>query len=135
MYILNTVPATENVTTWVEETSDYFNIGCRFNNYDKLTSGASYCKLIAPNQEVFKIQAGSASARYTTLTTNLTEYSCGMEIEKPLEDFEKGIWKCEIYLINDAIGGFLRVALDENGSYLFVEKNNVLFFRFYCSYS
>lgn len=105
----------ENVTTWVEEDANYVNIGCRFNNYDKLTSGSSYCRMIAPNQNIFKIQIGAASSRYTTLTTNLTAYTCGMEIEKPLEDFERGIWKCEIYLINDMVGGFLRVGIDNNG--------------------
>lgn len=108
--------ANPNVTTWVEESSDYINIGCRFNNYDGLTSGSSYCQMVAPNQEIFKIQPGAASGRYTTLTTNLTAYTCGMEIEKPLHDFEKGIWECKIYLINDDIGGFLRVGISENGA-------------------
>lgn len=71
--------------------------------------------MIAPNQEIFKIEIGAASSRYTTVTTDLTEYKCGLEIEKPLQDFEKGVWKCEIYLINDMIGGFLRVGINENG--------------------
>lgn len=99
----------------MEDTADYVNIGCRFNNYDRLASGSSYCRMIAPNEQIFKIQSGAAASRYTTLTTDLTKYTCGMEIEKPLEDFERGVWKCEIYLINDMVGGFIRVGIDENG--------------------
>lgn len=71
--------------------------------------------MIAPNQEIFKIQSGAASSRYTTLTTDLSTYTCGLEIERPLQEFEKGVWKCEIYLVNDMIGGFLRVGISENG--------------------
>lgn len=72
--------------------------------------------MVAPDGSVFKIHTGAASSRYTTLTTNLTEAACGMEIEKPLLDSERGVWKCEIHLINDAAGGFVRVGISENAT-------------------
>lgn len=36
--------------------------------------------MIAPDKQVFKIHAGAAMERYTTLNTNLSTLSCGLEV-------------------------------------------------------
>ncbi|GJQ66018.1 hypothetical protein Trydic_g4108 [Trypoxylus dichotomus] len=80
---------------WAIEEDDHYRLGCQIIN-DIVLPTISYCVITSPNGDDFIIRPSRATERYTTLSTNFDNRICGMEIPKPLEEKERGIWKCKV---------------------------------------
>ncbi|KAB0792326.1 hypothetical protein PPYR_14285 [Photinus pyralis] len=104
----------DTVSGWTEESKSYATVGCNLTS----SSLASYCRMISPHGEVFRLREGGAVNRYLSIGTNFSRGICEMKIEKPLQEREKGQWRCEFDISTRSVGTFVSLASNERHDYV-----------------
>ncbi|GLV45883.1 hypothetical protein CBL_11680 [Carabus blaptoides fortunei] len=103
------------INTWHNDTETRVHLGCSISNPKLKPGNGDYCVMVRPDGKQFKLFPGLATDRYTALNTNLTHSICSLEIVKPLESTEWGIWRCEVHSgPYEPIGGFITLPTRSN---------------------
>lgn len=88
--------------TTVEETEDLVNLLCRQTDIP-----TTPCMFETPNGTIIVPREGIFTDRYSYYGSNIY-FECGLSVKKPLEEGEKGVWKC--LMASPIHASFLRVA-------------------------
>ncbi|KAK5640501.1 hypothetical protein RI129_011312 [Pyrocoelia pectoralis] len=103
-----------SVQSWVKESKKYVTIGCKLFTNIK----SDYCRMVSPRDEIFKLEPGGAFNRYLSMGTNFSQGICAMRIEKPLQESDKGQWRCEFDITSGSTGAFIFLATQKRRKYL-----------------
>ncbi|KAG8231159.1 hypothetical protein J437_LFUL011828 [Ladona fulva] len=82
------------ITTETKELSEEVAMLCK---YDGPVSIFQACRWVKPGGEELYPQDGLVLGRYAYYGAGLFRGECGLSIRKPIEEGDKGVWRCELF--------------------------------------